>query len=383
MANRWPAIAGACMWGIAVGLVAYRYAVLPLLWSSPWRHIVIGLAVGLAVGGRALLRTREGSLGVLVLAGVVGAGAAFGAGYTLFPTLSRAKLETRKFPGFSLALPRGEAVQDQTAGYATGKLALRGIAGSRSVLIVQWELGGEMTAEDMNLIAKMLSVAIPGISGESQQTSVAGPDGKPVPSVKFDSDKGVFELSSLVCGSRHVLVATGGEKEALGVHERIVASFACTPDPEREKTASVFSFPMNLDLPGWYATSRDPEAFELTDGVTATMTLRTLPAGMHVQLENVLEPIFRAAGLTQGLEVGAKLPDGRVPFKLTIEGETTRGWAALFPCPTATGLVVAIAADDGADGLHDKLAAARCRRDGEPVQTWPDPPAGADDTAVP
>jgi hypothetical protein len=372
------------MWGIAVGLIAYRYAVLPLLWSSPFRHVVIGLAVGLAVGGRALLRTRDGGLAVLVLAGVVGAGAAFAGSYAAFPTLSRAKLEMRKFPGFSLALPGGETAQDMTSEYATGKLALKGIGGSRSVSIVQWEPGGEMTDEDMNVIANVLAKAIPGVAGQARPTSVTGPDGKPVRSIRFDSDKMILQVSSLVCGSRHVLVATGGESETSELHPRIVASFACTPDPEREKAASEFVFPMNLDLPGWYATSRDPEAFELTDGKTATMTLRVLPAGMHIELENVLEPIFRAAGLTQGLEVGAKLADGRVPFKLTIEGETARGWAAMFPCAKATGLVVAFSNDDaGADALHDKLAAAKCRRDGEPVQTWPDPPPGADDTAVP
>lgn len=372
------------MWGIAVGLVLYRYAVLPLAWSSPFRHIVIGLAAGLAVGGRALLRTRDGRLGVLVLAGLVGAGAAFAGSYAVFPALSRARLETRTFPGFSLALPRGEIALDQTAGYPVGKLALRGIAGSRSVLLLQWEIGGEMTAEDMNLIAKLMSVSFPAITGEPRPTTVTGPDGKPVQSIEFAGGSGVFELSALVCGVRHVLVATGGEKEALDLHERVVASFACTPDPEREKAASVFAFPMNLDLPGWYATSRDPEAFEITDGETASMTLRAVPAVMKVELESLLEPIFRASGLTEGLEVGAKLPDGRVPFRLTIEGETVHGWAALFPCPDATGLVIAFANDDaGGDALHDKLAAAKCRRDGEPVQTWPDPPAGADDTPVP
>ena len=367
------------MWGFAAGLVAYRYGVLPLLWQSPARHVVPAIAIALVLGGRPLVARREGAVGSLVLAGVAGAALAFGLCFAAFPTLSRAKLETRAFPGFSIALPSGETIDDQTASYAMGKLAMKGIAGSRSVLILQWELGGEMTPEDMKLVAQVLSSAMPDLAGEPRVTTVAGPDGKPLQSILFDGDRGVFEVSAIVCGARHLLVATGGERAALALHERIVASFQCTPDPEREAQAAVFSFPVDLDLPGWYATSRDPEAFEITDGKTATLTLRTLPPGLNLPLERMLAPIFQASGLTEGLEVGAKLPDGRVPYKLTIEGETTVGWAALVSCPTASGLVIAVAWDHMiGDALHDKVAAATCRAANAPAQTWPDPPAGAD-----
>lgn len=367
------------MWGVAGGLVAYRYAVLPLLWQSPMRHVVPALALALVFGGRPLVARRDGAVGSLVIAGVAGAALAFGLCFAAFPTLSRAKLETRTFPGFSIGLPSGETVDDQTASYAMGKLSMKGIAGSRSVLILQWELGGEMTAEDMKLVARVMSSAMPDLAGEPRITTVPGPDGKPVQSIVFDGDRGVFELSALVCGARHLLVATGGERAALALHERIVASFQCKPDPEREAKAAVFSFPVDLDLPGWYATARDPEAFEITDGKSATLTLRSLPPGLNLPLERMLEPIFQASGLTEGLEVGAKLPDGRVPYKLTIEGETTVGWAALVSCPTATGLVIAVAWDHTiSDAVYDKVEAAKCRAPHAPGQTWPDPPAGAD-----
>jgi hypothetical protein len=366
------------MWGFAVGLVAYRYAVLPFLWSSPWRHVVIGVAAGLLVGGRALLRRRDGGLGGLVLAGILAAGAGFGAGYAAFPSLSRAPLTTRSFPGFSIDLPRGETVEDQSAGYATGKLIMKNIAGSGSVSLLIWNVGGEMTADDMKMVAKVLSAAMPGIPGTPHVTTVPGPEGKPSQSIVYEGDDAVFEVSSLVCGARQFVIATGGQRGSLALHARIVASFSCRPDPERDAKEAVFSFTIELDLPGWYASDRDPEAFEITDGKTATLTLRTMPSGMKVDLEHVLQPMFEAAGVTEGLEVGQKLPDGRVPFKLSADGETSVGWAAMFPCANASGLVIAVAWDhETDDALYDKLAAAKCMRPGAPPQTWPDPPVGA------
>jgi hypothetical protein len=179
------------------------------------------------------------------------------------------------------------------------------------------------------------------------------------------------------------MIATGSRDGASRLHRRIVASFSCRPDPQEEQKSRALAFPLVIDLPGWKAMERAVDQITITDDVTGNLTLRAVPAHVEVDLAVVLPPLFQAAGLGDGLKIGAAV-NGRIPLELVEDGQTMIGWAQLFPCPTAKAMVIALAVDAaGADALHAKLESARCLGEGEPAQTWPDAPPAQDPAAAP
>ncbi|HEY5925158.1 MAG TPA: hypothetical protein VIV11_25925, partial [Kofleriaceae bacterium] len=159
--NRYIAIAA--MYGIAFGAITYRAGWLPFGWSSPWQFVLIGGAIGLAVSATQILRNppvdreiKRPAAPLLVGFGAVGALLGFGAGWLAFPTLERARLETRRFPGFTLAMPSGSVAED-VRDYAAGKLTLKHVANSGTVLAVEWSAGTAMTDEEVGMVAHAMS----------------------------------------------------------------------------------------------------------------------------------------------------------------------------------------------------------------------------------
>ncbi|HEY5950036.1 MAG TPA: hypothetical protein VIV40_31290, partial [Kofleriaceae bacterium] len=237
-------VAAAAMWGLALGAVAYRYAVLPFDWSSGWKHVLPGAAIGLAIAARQLVRdggdgheVKRPGLPIMLGLGAVAALIAFGLAYLAFPTLDRARLARHEFPGFSVAVPDGDVIEDRHD-YATGKWALKNAAGANGVAIVAWDIGEGMTKNDLQLVGELLVKAIGAGGASSSMTSVAGPDGHPVETIVFAGDV-TMQMSVLRCGGRNVVVATGGRDRAMSLHERVIASFICKPDPAREATAAM------------------------------------------------------------------------------------------------------------------------------------------------
>lgn len=378
MVARYPI--AACLWGIAVGLFAYRYGLLPLGWTSPWRHVLPGIAIGLSFGGRQLWREARDNGAMrpaaapLVGAGLLGVALAFGAAYLAFPTLDRTSIAKRAFPGFELAIPSGEIVTD-VGDYTSGKLLQKNVGNAGGVVVVQWEPMSPMTPEEMKVIATMLGEALGNVQGEAKVTTLPGPDGKPVDSIVFGGEDATFTLSLLRCGVRHVLVATGAKRDTMGLHERIVASFVCRADPAKEATAEVI-IPIVIDLPGWYTEVREPDQIQLTDGLTGNLTMRAVQGDANVPLDKLLKLSFQAAGID--VQVGAR--DGeRVLLTLSEAGEQVHGWARLFKCPRGTAMVLGLCNDQAvADALYREVESARCLRAGEAPQQWPDhPPAPA------
>lgn len=365
------------LWGIALGVIVYRYAMLPFDWHSTWKMILPGAAIGLAVGARQLVlddgsgRTRP-PLPMLLGVGVVGVALAFGICYLAFPTLNRASIERRDFGGFSLEVPSGDVIENRTE-YTSGKLALKNVGGHRGAVIVQWELGGKLSPQELELTAGLMGKAL-GTQGTSQLGTVPGPDGKPVDSIMFGDDKATLAMSMLTCGVRHVFVVTGGPDDSLGLHKRIVASFTCKPDPAKEGTAQ-FRFPLLLELPDWYVAERDIDQIAITNGVTGHMTLRALPAGTKTDLAMLIEPMFKAAGVEA--KITNRVGD-RISVHLTDGADSMDGWATLIQCPDATAMVLAIGIDQSSlDELYNRVTSARCLRPGEPMQEWPAAPSGA------
>jgi hypothetical protein len=368
--------AAATMWGFALGAMVYRYGVLPFDWSSPWKHVLPGLAIGLAVAGQQLMRDADDGrkrpgVPVLLSLGVVGALIALGAAYLAFPTLDRLSIKPRQFPGFTLALPSGDVVEDRPD-YAMGKLTLKKVGGLDGIVMVAWEMGEDMTEQDMQLVGELLTKAI-GVKGAtSTVTNMPGPGGKQVPTIVFTGDL-VMTLSGLPCGGRHVIIATGGRHSVKSLHERIIGSFVCKPDPSQESTARI-AFPLVIDLPGWYLSENEPDQIQITDGASA-LTLRTQDPNLKVDLEMIIEPMFKAAGV-EGKVTSRQ--GARVNIEMSAEGEHMNGWTRLKSCPTGTAFVLALSADDHAlDTMYEKVDAARCLAPGEKPQQWPAAPTGA------
>jgi hypothetical protein len=180
-------------------------------------------------------------------------------------------------------------------------------------------------------------------------------------------------MSVLVCGRRHVFVATGGNDPAPDLHRRVIASFACKPDPAKEGTAAM-TVPLVIELPDWYIGDREPDQLTLTDGDNLLL-LRPHYASAKVDLEMLVEPMFKAAGV-QG-RVTSRAGD-RVNIALSDGTEEMSGWMRLVECPTGSTLVLAIgAAQERLDMMYERVNSARCLRAGEAAQVWPDAPADA------
>lgn len=373
--NRYAA--AALLWGFALGVVVYRYVALPLDWTSPWKHVFVGGAIGLAVAARQLVRVpadsserKRPALPLLLAIGVAGGLVAIGMAYLAFPSLDRASISPREFPGFSIALPSGEVTEDRQD-YAAGKLTMKNTGNARGVAIVGWELGGPMSEQELQMVGELLVKTI-GPIGASTLTKLRGPDGTSVDSIVFGGDMSMT-MSVLVCGRRRVFVATGGSDPAPGLHERILASFVCKPDPAKEGTAAM-TVALVIDLPGWYMGVREADQIGITDGENMLL-LRPQYSSAQVDLAMLVEPMFKAAGV-QG-RVTSRAGD-RVNIAMSDGTDEMNGWMRLVPCPTGSTLVLAIGvSSESLDLMYERVGSARCLRPGEAAQVWPDPPANA------
>jgi len=351
-------------WGAALGALLYRFGVVGLAWSSSASFEFPAVAASLFILGRMLTRGQDAPPGKVPLlgAGVVGVGAAIGIAFVVVPPLAQSRLSVHTFPGFTLALPSGE-IRSEDPGYATGKLMM-GKNGATSVIAVQWEPGGKLEPDELKMTASLLATALGAGAGQTSVTQVLGND-----TIRFDSDKGLFELSMIPCGVRHVMIATGGTSGIETLHRRILESFACHPDPEQEKTSGSLAFPLVLDLPGWKVLTRDGSQLQLTDG-KAVLILQAVSRNIKLDLVKMIAPMFKAQGMA--VEAGA-IDHGRVPLKLSQGSEVSFGFAQLIECPTATAMVLAIAEDQPAvDAMQTRIAAGRCMAPGDKPQNWPD-----------
>src|SRR5687767_11649255 len=191
-------VAASILIGVALGALVYRYGMLPLGWSSPMRHVFIGGSIGLLVGAHAILKdgkarhpdAKRPTIPLLLGLGAVGALVAFGVSYLAFPGLARASIERREFPGFSIALPAGEVIEDSFV-YANGKYTAKNVAKAGGVLIVQWQLGTPMTPEELQLVAGLMGPALgKKLDGAARTTTVPGSDGKPVDTILYGGGGG-------------------------------------------------------------------------------------------------------------------------------------------------------------------------------------------------
>jgi len=376
MSGRVAILVPALFWGLALGLVTYRFGVLPFILQSTLTWVVPGLSMGLFIGGLQLFRQRprrtrrSEPFPLMPMLGVGGAGFAvsFGVMYVAFPELSRAPLTRRALPGFSLALPAGESTEQ--LGYPTGNVMLKRVGDGTGVVMVQWEPGGAMTPDDLQMIAPIAAKAITKERGTAKITTIVGPGKKPTDTIVFDTDSVDMEMSMLTCGVRHVLIATAADSGLAPLHQRIVSSFECKPDPAQEDTAHELPFPLALELSGWHLVARDEEVTQVSSD-NASLVLRTLPATLALpDLATFIGPAFEQGG------AHVTILEKRDEFlKVRIEqgSDSGAGWVGLFHCPTGIALVLGLANDDAvAMDVYNRVKATRCLKPGEPPTKWPE-----------
>jgi hypothetical protein len=364
--RRWPYLLAAASAGASIALFAYRFLALPLLWTSSQSFLFPGFAVGLAFGSRALLQNhkprRWPAIPLVALAAIAGALVAAGVAFAVSPPLSYVHLKTRNLPGFSIDLPRGESKEKNNT-YAAGSIHVIDVGGTGAVVGVDWEPGAKLDHEQL----QMVGMALAGSKSPGTITSTTV-GGVAVDTLVASTDKGSVRMTVIPCGTRHVIATTaGGRTEKL--HERMLATFRCTPDAARENAATQIR--IQLDLPGWWKASQEGIQIQITDGQSA---LIIQPSGVTTgPLKDLLEKAFAAAGGT--ISVGNLRPDGLVPFALTLGGEHVVGIAKQVMCSSSGTLLMLMTPDTASvDRLAPKLASPRCLAPDEPAQQWPDQP---------
>jgi hypothetical protein len=380
------------LWGVSVSLLTYRFVVMPLIWQSPMRIVLPGIACGLFMGGLQIARMRKKSAPIpsassgryrrsepspiMAMLGLFAAGfaPAFAIMWFAFPPLSRSPLTKRNLPGFSIALPSGETAAEAVA-YPAGSVMLKRVGDGTGVVIVSWEPGGNLTREELRAMMPIFTqaMALTDAGGTTKLGSVAGPDNKPIDTVTFDTDTLDLELSMFACGVRHIMVATAADRDVMQLHQRIVATFHCAPDPAQEATATSLAFPLALDLPGWFVVGRDEEVTQISSD-TASLVLRTLPPSLKTpDLATFIGPAFEQTGAH--VEIVEKRGGDFLKVKLEDQGDSGMGWVGLFRCPTGIALVLGLGHDDATvSALYEKVKAARCLKPGEKPTEFPEEP---------
>jgi hypothetical protein len=381
VSSRASLFVGSLLWGVSLSLFAYRFAVLPLSWHSPLRIVFPGLSVGLFVGALQIVRVRPKEsvaatsssgryrrsqplpMGAMLGLFALGFLPTFALLWVLLPPLSHSPLTKRELPGFSIALPKGETASE-TIGYPAGSVMLQHVGDGSGVVVISWEPGGNLTQDELRAMMPLFAKSVTQDSGTTKLGSVAGPDGKPIDTIVFDTDNLDMELTMLPCGVRHVMIATAAGSGVMPLHQRIVASFSCHPDTAQEATATSLAFPLALDLPGWHLVAHDDEVTQISSD-DASLVLRTLPPAIKTpDLATFIGPAFEQTGAH--VEIVDKSGGDFIKVKLEDQGDTGMGWVALFRCPTGTALVLGLGHDDKTvTALYAAIKATRCLKSGE------------------
>lgn len=282
------------------------------------------------------------------------------------------KFATRELPGFSVSLPEGTVTGPSQLEYGAGTVTIKGKEQVR-VVIVHWQVGGKVTAAELQ---GMLEVAGPLMrgTGPGTVTTESGPDGRPIETVRFPTDKVPVHVSQIECGGRNLLVSSMSESDGDAHHRRIVRSIACKPDPASEQALGDGGGDLQLELPGWFA-SRDGNRLSLSDG-RSLLYLEPMPTTTS---DSALAPVIAVfANALEGVLTGGAAVDGVVPITGTIGGEPVVGWTRLVRCPRSKVLALALAPDaTAARAIAAAVDGATCHPVGARPQVWPDPPAGA------
>ena len=362
---------GAMISGLGLGLLVYRFAVLGLAWNHSRSWLFPGLAVGAAMIGQQIARSRPGPRPPLIgriLVGLAGAALAFGAVRFVVPPLADTRLTVRALPGFSVALPAADQVTEQLD-YMTGKVELRNVASMNSGLIVGWSAdgGGE---ESVDVAAKALATTL-GAGTTYALIEMAGPQATKVPTILLHTPKGEMRMSLLPCGKRTITVTSIGTDGSAAVHARVLTSIVCTPDAALEVRPDG-ALRLAIDLPGWQAHEKLPSQVTLFDPTGTVGVLLSEQQNTTVPLVKMANALLPT--LFDGVKVGAA-DQGFIAFSATSDGAPLTGWIADRTCPTHRVFIVMFADASGDDtALRAAVRGAHCLGPKDPLTSWPDAP---------
>lgn len=353
--------------GCGSGVLIYRYVVLGLSWSGEYDWLFTGLGVGGIFAGAQVSRNTD-AIKLPIIArlaiALLGAGVAMGLLTLIVPPLSRTALARRDLPGFSIELPKASANSESIA-YEAGKLMFKQVANVNAILSLTWEQGSTDLKTAVAVLAKEA-----GGGGHWSQSTLTGPEGKPVDTVTIETEKGTpLRWSMLRCGKRSIYLTSMGSSGIEVVHARILRTFQCTPDPAKE-AAPPGQVGFVLDLPGWFATERLPTRVTLSNGKAFLMIRDHLPKVDQAELRDLLPKLFGAGGGEMVIEAGG---EDRLRFSGTLQAAKMWGWAKMVECSGNNLLVVSMGANrEQADSTVPLVAAGHCLRAGESPQVWPD-----------
>lgn len=283
------------------------------------------------------------------------------------PADGRVLLEMRRLPGFSLALPAGTV--QRSGDYGLGKYVVSNVQPPTPYFVaVEWS-GGEVSSRDfediVNAFARGLKMREP-----PRYLALPGPGGAAVRTAMLVFDGAPMRLAMLQCGNRIVQLSAMSAHGVDQLFASVLESFICTPDAKQE-TATAWAPPVVLDLPGWYAFSRQPGRLALSNGVSVVVLNR-----LHRRLDDEALALFlRTSGVT--IDDHRAAPGG-LRFSGKLDEADVEGWATQQACAGEVVAMFVIAPDEPTTSrLVQSLSTTRCRAPDEAAQRWPDQPSTA------
>jgi hypothetical protein len=349
--RRWRYLLSALVVGAAIALGIYGFIVRGLGLNHGLKSAYCVVAVILVLVSRRLARgesdDRPGLLAMLGAA-VVGGAAAGATAFAVDPPPSCRSLVPRSLPGFTVDVPQG---REELSGrdYSTGSLTV-GLDDDNGV-IVSW-----IPDAGSDALVRMSEGAKTGAGKHVRATHVARIAGRDT--VVFDLDTGAtMYLTAAPCDGRTVLVQSVGTSERM--HDRVVRSFVCKPEPHPAET-----LPVVLDPAGLSLAEEKAGHVVYTNGGTALLAAAIVPLKVeHHMLSTAASSML--AG--QGFEDVEVEPGGgdRVAFKATIHGSKGAGQVRAITCDVRSILVVSFVIENApatlADALGTSVTEARCR----------------------
>ena len=255
------------------------------------------------------------------------------------------KLTAHRLPGFSLSLPAGDVVADESSKYTEGVYGV-GITGSWAVM-AEWRTGplGErdraLYAEAWHLdFTKPLAFASPKLAAQTYAGTNHGP----------------ARVSFLTCGKRYLVIGTIDRNDVDKLHRDVLATVTCTPDAAKERAVAARITLASRE--GWSRVGDDPRVLTLSrnGGAQVLLGLYYPTAPDQIELERLVARYHGTVGAGD-------------PHPITAAG--VRGWIRVLACGRDNHVVVAYIEQGGGAAERTVIDGVRCLRDDEPDVGWP------------
>jgi plasmid stability protein len=155
-------------------------------------------------------------------------------------------IETRKLPGFEIALPAAAVIRTDVR-YQADTIIYRHGTPATAEIRLEW-LGGAPTppADFVKLQTMALTAATPMRVAAEKHFDVEA-EAASIATLHLASEPGHAFLTAWRCGGRDLSLSTMGPASVEELHRRMLASFRCRPDPVQE--AAIKPLAVKIDLP--------------------------------------------------------------------------------------------------------------------------------------